>query len=231
MITFRDVSLGTTHGAVLLQGITDVWPVGTIAAVVGPPGSGKSLLLSALNGRHAPLAGRLRVGPLDPARDAVQIRRDVCTVVAGAPLLPHLTVLEHVRCLIELADGGRPAERSLVHALRLSELPDWRMRLRVADLSEYERLCVWLATYRLRRATVLLLDDPTPSLSARQVEDLARLLREVRRPACTVVVTSHDVGFASAIADRVRRIADGRLLEPEPSGKLGVPAQAAVGAR
>lgn len=114
--------------------------------------------------------------------------------------------------MVRVAGGPRLANSVIVGALRLSDVPDRTFSTRGSALTTYQRLCLWLAIHRIRRASALLLDDPAITLTAGQSQDFARLLRELAAESTTILVATRDLAFATEAADRSYRIEGRRML-------------------
>jgi ABC-2 type transport system ATP-binding protein len=170
------------------------------------------VLLSAMLGLLTPFGGSLDVEGVDPAKDPIAARRRVCYVPPQAPTWSHLSVVEHVRFVVSIAGDAAVSARDVVKALRISELPDRLMGQRCRRLTQYERLCVWLAIHRLRGTSVLLRDDPAATLPERLGRSLSRLLREMVTEGRSVVVTARYPGLATELAQTAFRIEQGRLV-------------------
>jgi len=193
----------------MFETINCVAPDGTVNAFVGPSGSGKSVVLSLLIGRYKPSSGRLRVGQVDPAADPIAVRRHVCFVALGAPLLPDLSVVDNVKLALALTGSPPATYQQIAYALRVSEVPDRQFHQPARRLTKCEGLCTWLAIHHLRRTSVLVIDEPAGDLPAAAQRDASRLIREAVTGAQVGVFTSRDLGFAYATADQVFRIEQG----------------------
>lgn len=191
---------------------------GETVAILGPSGSGKSTILAAIAGFQAPLAGELRLaGRLVADGRGVAVppeARSVGVVFQGDALWPHLTVLETVIYPIRRRGVG-PAEatrqaRDLLERLGIAALADRAP----AQLSGGERQRTGLARALARDAAVVLLDEPTAHLDAALKATLqVEMTEHCRRTGAAVLLATHDVGEALAVADRVALVRDGRLIQ------------------
>ena len=220
MIHLQGVTFSAESGAAVLSGAAAVFPPGCVSTIIGAAGSGKTLLLLGILGDWKPTQGTIRVNGVDPVQDGLGLRRQICFIARGAPLWPHLTVMEHVRLLVAVAQSLRPSDDEIVHALRVSDFPDRLLRRRAGVLTGLERLLVWLAVHRLRQTAILLADDPAADLSASDAADAGRLIREGMTEHAVVVAASRDPGFARAVGDQAFRLQQGRL---EPITRHGDP--------
>ncbi|MFE6148908.1 ABC transporter ATP-binding protein [Streptomyces sp. NPDC057889] len=197
-------------------------PAGTVTAVVGPSGSGKSSLLAVAATLVTPDSGTVTVGgtPTDsigPAERAALRRRSLGIVFQQPNLLPSLTALEQLQVMAHL-DGRKPRDAreragELLAAVGLTD----QARRRPHQLSGGQRQRVNIARALMNEPSVLLVDEPTSALDhergAAVLDLLARLTRQ--RGTATVLVT-HDRAHL-AVADEVREMVDGRLTTAGPS--------------
>jgi putative ABC transport system ATP-binding protein len=198
-----------------LDGVGLHVPAGTMTAIVGPSGSGKSSLLAVAATLVTPECGRVLIGgtetgTLSRAERAVLRRREIGIVFQQPNLLPSLTALEQLLVMGHL-DGRRQVAnraRELLAAVGLGDLTHRRPH----QLSGGQRQRVNIARALVNEPSVLLVDEPTSALDhergAAVLDLLARLTRE--RATATVLVT-HDRAHLGE-ADAVREMADGRLV-------------------
>jgi ABC-type multidrug transport system ATPase subunit len=216
VIRLEGVAVGGPRPA--LENASCAFGAGTIGALIGAHRSGKTTLLEVAIGLRVPRQGRVEVDGIVPGRNSLAIRRRVCFVPAQAPLLPRATVLTAARTMTSLAMGRLPSERETVHALRSVEVPDRLIRRGAHGLDPLHRVCVWLAVHRLRQTPILLLDEPSSLLNARDTAALGRLLRETIDTAKCCVFTARDSGLCvSAAAAPIYRIDGGRLRLAAPA--------------
>ncbi|HVA38630.1 MAG TPA: ABC transporter ATP-binding protein [Candidatus Dormibacteraeota bacterium] len=217
MIEVRDVALAY-GGRVFVSGITFSLRAGEVMALVGPNGVGKTTLLRAMAGLHAPAAGEITLdgrslGELTPGVRA----REIALVTADAPIVDGVSVREVV------ASGRLPYrpwwrwaalpddDAAVREALARTELAELAERPYQA-LSSGERQRVWLALALAQRARTLLLDEPTSHLDVRHAFEALRLLRALAAEGRAAVVVLHDLNLAAAFADRIALLGAGRLL-------------------
>lgn len=224
-LTLTDVTLTYPDGAGRLTALDHVTldvPAGTLTAVVGPSGSGKSSLLAVAATLITPDSGAVTVAGtpttgLSRARRA-ELRRRVVGIVFQQPnLLPALTAAEQLQVMAHL-DGRRPA-RARTRAMELLDavgLADQAGR-RPHQLSGGQRQRVNIARALMNDPAVLLVDEPTSALDhdrgAAVIDLISRLTHQ--RGTATVLVT-HDRAHLSA-ADRTVEVHDGRLHTPAPA--------------
>jgi len=213
MIAFRNVTLEIT-GRQVLRDVSFELPHQTLACFVGTAAAGKTQLLSAILGLAPISSGQVLVNEFDVVKQPLPARKLVCLVPALAPLPTDLSVIEALRFLVWLGTVRAPSMPETVRALRRADVPDVLMSQRCSQLTQFQRLCVWLAGFHLRQAAVLAVDEPASDLNMRQRERLSRLLRRAVEPNHQVVVATRDEAFARRLADRMYWLEDG-VVDPE----------------
>jgi ABC-2 type transport system ATP-binding protein len=179
---------------------------GEVLALLGPNGAGKTTTLACIEGHRAADGGEVRVLGLDPVADGAALRRRVGVLPQGFGLYPHVRVGEAVRTFA--AFHARPEDPDeLLAALDLDRLA----RARVRTLSGGERQRLGLALALVGRPELLLLDEPTAGLDPVARRRTWELLRARTATGVTVVVTTHLLDEAAAVADRVAIVDRGHL--------------------
>jgi energy-coupling factor transporter ATP-binding protein EcfA2 len=182
---------------------------GTVTALMGRNGCGKSSLLWAPHGRER-YAGSLAVDGTDPAREDARGRRGLAGLVPQVPA--DLLYLETVAEECEAGDGGTGRCRVLLDRLAPGVPDDTHPR----DLSEGQRLALALALVLVDVPGLLLLDEPTRGLDYPGKEQLAAILRELADDGMAVLVATHDVEFVAQAADDLLVMAEGELVSHGP---------------
>ncbi len=200
-----------------LRGVDLVVEPGTMVAVMGPSGSGKSSLLTIAGSLEQPTAGEVLVGGtplagLSRDRQAALRRRSIGYVFQDYNLLPGLTALENVALPLEL-DGvpSRRAQVSAAAALDELGLAD-RARHFPDALSGGERQRVAIARAVVGERRLLLADEPSGALDSVTGETVMRMIRQTCKRGVAAVVVTHDAQLA-AWADRVVFLRDGRVAD------------------
>ena len=183
---------------------------GTVTALMGRNGSGKSSLLWALQGSGARAGGRVEVDGTDPAKVKPTVRRCLVGLVpqTAADLLYLESVADECRASDALA-GIAPGEtRALLKRLVPGIHDDQHPR----DLSEGQRLALVLAIVLAAKPGVIALDEPTRGLDYPGKAVLAEILQALAAEGRAVIVATHDVEFVAEVADRVVVLADGEIV-------------------
>lgn len=210
-IELSDVSL--SYGAHrVLNELTLHVERGTIYALLGGNGAGKSTTLSVLLGFAEPDAGTIRVAQLDPVAEADAARRQIAYLPENVALYEHLTAIENADYLLALS--GEPKSRdAIIAAFRAAGLQERAWDQRLGGFSKGMRQKVAIAVALLREVPVLLLDEPTSGLDPRATADFNSLLAAVRERGTAVLMVTHDLMSAVDVADRIGFINGGRIID------------------
>ncbi len=208
----------------VLQGVDLAVAERELVFVIGPSGSGKSTLLRCLNRLEEPSSGTIMVDGidlLDRRTDINAARRRIGMVFQSFNLYPHMTALGNVTLALRKV-AGRPraeAEQVAHAALRRVGLDD-RAGHYPAQLSGGQQQRVAIARAIALEPRVMLFDEPTSALDPELVGSVLAVMRELRESGMTMVVVSHEMGFARAAADRVVFMAEGRIVEQGPPAAI-----------
>ena len=188
--------------------------------VIGPSGSGKSTLLRCLNRLEEPSAGRVVVDGidmLDPRTDINHARQRIGMVFQSFNLYPHMTALGNVTlALRKVAGKSRAAAEALGQAaLERVGLGD-RAGHTPGQLSGGQQQRVAIARAIALEPRVMLFDEPTSALDPELVGSVLEVMRSLRESGMTMIVVSHEMGFAKNAADRVVFMDEGAIVEEGP---------------
>jgi polar amino acid transport system ATP-binding protein len=197
---------------------------GQTVAVIGPSGSGKSTLLRCINGLNAFDEGVIRVGPYtlspNPNREseaARQVRRIFGMVFQDFQLFPHLTAAENIMeapCSVLGLSKPQSRQRALDLLARVG-LAD-RADAYPFELSGGQKQRVAIARAMAMEPRGLLCDEITSALDPELKQEVLEVLEDLRREGLTLLLVTHEIGFARRAADRVVVLADGKVLEDGP---------------
>jgi len=184
---------------------------GEAIALIGHNGSGKTTALSMLAGRLEPTRGTVRVAGIDVHRrsGSITVRSHVSFIPDSPALYPDLTVADHLD-LVGMAHGVVDAEERTGMLLGLLGLEE-RQHLLPRELSRGLRQKTQLACGLLRPYEVLILDEPVSGLDPPSRQALHSLLQRVKGEGALVVFSTHDLGFADDLADRIVVVSDGSV--------------------
>jgi len=196
----------------VVQGLTLSVPQGSIVALLGGNGAGKSTTLATLLGFVRARAGLVSVCGFDPAIQAGDARRRIAYLPENVALYEHLTAIENAEYLLALS-GEALSRLAITVAFEDVGLqqPAWNARL--SSFSKGMRQKVAIAVALLRQTPVLLLDEPTSGLDPQAVADFNSLLLRVRERGAAVLMVTHDLLSAADVADRIAFIEGGRIVD------------------
>jgi general L-amino acid transport system ATP-binding protein len=196
--------------------------------ICGPSGSGKSTLLRCINHLEDWQKGRIVVDGIelnDDPKQIVAVRRDVGMVFQQFNLFPHLTVLEN--CTLApiwvRKMPKRDAEALAMKYLERVKIPEQAQKY-PARLSGGQQQRVAIARALCMNPNIMLFDEPTSALDPEMVKEVLDTMVELASDRITMLVVSHEMGFARQVADRMIFMADGQILEiNEPKGFFDSP--------
>ncbi|MBS0297325.1 MAG: ATP-binding cassette domain-containing protein [Proteobacteria bacterium] len=205
----------------ILRGVSFTVDPGERVAVVGPSGSGKSSLIAVAAGLERPTSGKVRLfgedlSGLNEDRRARLRRGRVSLVFQSFHLLPNMTAEENVSAPLEIARerGATKLAREWLDRVGLTS----RLRHYPHQLSGGEQQRVALARALAAKPQLLFADEPTGNLDAANAAQVAELILDLTaETGAALVLVTHDEHLA-ARADRVARMADGRMVEPQVAG-------------
>jgi ABC-2 type transport system ATP-binding protein len=214
-ILLQDVSLA--YGAQeVLRGLTLSVPAGSITALLGGNGAGKSTTLAALLGFVRAQSGTISVCGVDPGSDPDAARRRIAYLPENVALYEHLSATENAEYLLALS-GGRHQRSDITKAFAAAGLQEQAWDQRLGGFSKGMRQKVAIAVALLRRVPVLLLDEPTSGLDPRATADFNALVAQVRDRGTAVLMVTHDLLSAADVADRIAFLERGRVADDVPA--------------
>jgi general L-amino acid transport system ATP-binding protein len=218
IIEFRGVNkwFGRHH---VLRDVDLVVERGQRIVVCGPSGSGKSTLIRCVNGLEAHQAGTVAVDGVeltDDRRTVERIRREVGMVFQQFNLFPHLTVLENLALApMQVARLPRAeAEARALEQLRRVHVDRHAGKFPL-QLSGGEQQRVAIARALCLQPRIMLFDEPTSALDPEMVKEVLDVMLELAGAGMTMVVVTHEMGFARSVADRVVFMDQGAIVEQE----------------
>jgi polar amino acid transport system ATP-binding protein len=203
LVALDDVSLQVRRGEVLM--------------VIGPSGSGKSTMLRCINYLEVPDAGRVVIDGIDLSKSKANInkvREEVGMVFQRFELFPHLSVLENVT-LAQRVVRHRSKQEAVRIGMSLLEkvgIPE-KADAHPAQLSGGQQQRVAIARALAMQPKIMLFDEPTSALDPEMIKEVLDVMLELAREGMTMVVVSHEMGFARAASNRVVFMDQGHIVE------------------
>ena len=201
----------------VLKGISTTINQGEVVAVIGPSGSGKSTFLRCLNLLEEVTSGKVIVEGrdlTDKNTDINQVRQKIGMVFQHFNLFPHQTVAENIMLAPSMLKKlskteARSRAESLLAQVKLSEKID----ARPAQLSGGQKQRVAIARALAMDPDIMLFDEPTSALDPEMVGEVLDVMKALAAAGMTMVVVTHEMGFAREVSDRLLFMADGRVVE------------------
>lgn len=199
----------------VLKGINLSIAAGEVVVILGASGGGKSTLLRCINRLEEPTSGEIQLdGVVVTDKNINEVRREVNMVFQHFNLFPHMTVLENLTLApmkvrgISKAEAEETARKTLQRvglSDKISMYPD--------SLSGGQKQRVAIARGLCMNPKVILFDEPTSALDPEMVQEVLDIIKELAGIGITLVLVTHEMGFAREAADRVIFMADGCILE------------------
>lgn len=202
---------------VVLNGITEHIEKGEKVVVIGPSGSGKSTFLRCLNLLEEPTEGNIifeETDITDPKTDIDMIRRQMGMVFQQFNLFPHMTIKDNIKLApvkLKLMTEEE-AEKKAIELLERVGLPD-KADAYPKQLSGGQQQRIAIARALAMNPKVMLFDEPTSALDPEMVGEVLELMKELADDGMTMVVVTHEMGFAKEVATRVLFIDSGVVAE------------------
>ena len=205
---------------------------GQVLVVIGPSGSGKSTLIRCLNGMEQVSAGEISFDGQRVEKGSAKawrkLRQRVGMVFQDYTLFPHLTVLQNIT-LAPVRAGVETAESAQIVALELLTKVGLRVKAEAypSDLSGGQQQRVAIVRALAMRPEVLLFDEPTSALDPEMIGEVLNVMRHLAHEGMTMIVVTHEMGFAREVANEVIFMDKGLIVERgEPDTVFGAPREA-----
>jgi arginine/lysine/histidine transport system ATP-binding protein len=212
------INLYKTFGKVeVLKGITMSIDAGSVVAIIGPSGSGKSTFLRCMNLLEEPTQGDVKIGDqiiTDKETDIMKIRQKVGMVFQHFYLFPHMTALENITYAPTHVKGMSKQEaekkgKELLEKVGLLE----KANEYPAKLSGGQKQRIAIARALAMEPEVMLFDEPTSALDPEMVKEVLEVMKSLAHTGMTMVIVTHEMGFAKEVADRILFLDNGQLVE------------------
>lgn len=214
----------------VLKGITEEIDEGEVVVVIGPSGSGKSTFLRCLNLLETPDNGEVIIDGEQinlPGVDVDRLRRKMGMVFQHFNLFPHLTVLENIT-LAPIKVNGLTEEEANKKAMELLDRVGLREKANEypSSLSGGQKQRIAIARALAMDPKIMLFDEPTSALDPEMVGEVLDVMKRLAKKGMTMVVVTHEMGFAREVGTRLMFIDEGRVLEKgTPNEVLNEPKQ------
>lgn len=193
----------------------DIYP-GEVVVIIGPSGSGKSTLLRCINRLEEFDAGKVVVDqiPLTTAENINAVRTEIGMVFQSFNLFPHLTVIDNITVAQRVV---RKRSKEAAYGIALSLLEKVGIPEKAHDypgqLSGGQQQRVAIARALAMNPKIMLFDEPTSALDPEMIQEVLDVMLQLAREGMTMVVVSHEMGFARAAADRAVLMDEGLIVE------------------
>ncbi|MCG7595737.1 amino acid ABC transporter ATP-binding protein [Mycobacterium sp. C3-094] len=209
---------------VVLDGITTTVKEGEVVCVIGPSGSGKSTFLRCLNKLEDITDGTVVIDEFDLTDkkiDLDKVRQRIGMVFQHFNLFPHMTVIDNVTLapLLTKKMDKAAAEKRAMELLGQVGLAE-KAHVKPATLSGGQKQRVAIARALAMNPSIMLFDEATSALDPEMVGDVLEVLRTLAAEGMTMVVVTHEMGFAREVASRVIFMADGNIVEDDTPAQV-----------
>lgn len=190
---------------------------GEVVAIIGPSGSGKSTLLRCINLLEIPTSGKIFINDMETlAKDTnvVAMRKNIGMVFQHFNLFPHMTVLKNMTYAPIIVNklSREEAEKQAFELLERVGLKDKTYEY-PSKLSGGQKQRVAIARALAMKPEILLFDEPTSALDPEMVKEVLEVIKSLAHTGITMVLVTHEMGFAREVADRICFLDEGRLAE------------------
>ncbi len=208
----------------VLRGITEHVKAGEVISVIGPSGSGKSTFLRCINLLEEPTSGQIIIEGTDitnPQTDVNRLREKVGMVFQQFNLFPHKSVTENITIApVKLGKMTVPEAQEKAHELlervglsdKISEYP--------SRLSGGQKQRVAIARALAMNPDIMLFDEPTSALDPEMVGEVLDVIKKLAADGMTMIVVTHEMGFAREVSNRVLFMDEGIIVENRPPEEL-----------
>jgi len=216
-IDLKKIFTGRGQTIRAVDGVSTHVESGEVVVIIGPSGSGKSTYLRCLNGLETLTSGHIIVDGIDLSDKKTNlnlVRREVGMVFQQFNLFPHKTVLENIILAQQVVrkrkrDEAEKRARQLLVKVGIAE----KENVYPGHLSGGQQQRVAIARALAMDPKVMLFDEPTSALDPEMVGEVLEVMKQLAREGMTMVVVTHEMGFAREVADRVLFMDHGKLVE------------------
>jgi len=227
MIEIKD--LYKSFGKVdVLKGITETIHEKEIVSIIGPSGSGKSTFLRCINLLEQPTKGSILIDGVDitdPKQNINKIREELGMVFQRFNLFPHKTVLENITLAPIKVRGIKKSEAESIAMDLLAKVGlTEKAKVYPHTLSGGQQQRVAIARALAMKPKIMLFDEPTSALDPEMVGEVLQVIRSLTQEGMTMLIVTHEMGFAREVSDRVFFMEEGIIMEQgSPAEVFGAP--------
>ncbi|MDO9229922.1 MAG: amino acid ABC transporter ATP-binding protein [Syntrophales bacterium] len=201
----------------VLSGINETIDRGQTVVICGPSGSGKSTLLRCINGLEPYQKGEITVEGIslsDPKTNLYKVRRKIGMVFQKFELYPHMTVLHNITLapMKVLKKSKQEAEKRAIALLERVGIPE-KAKEYPANLSGGQQQRVAIARSLAMDPNCMLFDEPTSALDPEMIKEVLDVMIDLAKEGMTMIVVTHEMGFAREVADEIIFIDEGKIVE------------------
>ena len=201
----------------VLSGINETIDRGQTVVICGPSGSGKSTLLRCINGLESYQKGEITVEGIslsDPKTNLYKVRRKIGMVFQKFELYPHMTVLHNITLapMKVLKKSKQEAEKRAIALLERVGIPE-KAKEYPANLSGGQQQRVAIARSLAMDPGYMLFDEPTSALDPEMIKEVLDVMIDLAKEGMTMIVVTHEMGFAKAVCDRMYFFDNGLIVE------------------
>ena len=196
---------------------------GEVICLIGPSGSGKSTTLRCLNRLEDKQGGTIRIlgEEIDEVKNLNVFRQNIGMVFQNFNLFPHLTVLENMTVapvMLKTAGKEEAVKRAEMYLERVGLLE--KKNVYPVTLSGGQKQRVAIARALCMQPKIMLFDEPTSALDPEMVGEVLDVMKQLAKEGMTMIVVTHEMGFARDVADRILFMDDGYIVEEAPPEEL-----------
>ncbi|MBO8436886.1 MAG: amino acid ABC transporter ATP-binding protein [Spirochaetes bacterium] len=197
---------------------------GEVVVIIGPSGSGKSTMLRCVNGLEKPTSGHIMIDGTDttsPNTDIRKIREDVGMVFQSFNLFPHLTVLDNITLApIKVRKMDKKSAEELAMQLLKRVGLEEKAKVHPPQLSGGQQQRVAIARALAMNPKAMLFDEPTSALDPEMIKEVLDVMLSLAKDGMTMLLVTHEMGFARAAADKVVFMDKGEIIETGTPEKM-----------
>lgn len=217
MIEIKGLSLWYSNKLKVLYNITETIETGRTVVICGPSGSGKSSLLRCINGLERFQEGEIFIDGIsvqNPKTDIHKLRSDIGMVFQHFELYPHMTAMQNITLapIRVRKKSKREAEENAMELLKRVEIPEQALKY-PEELSGGQKQRVAIARALAMEPKIMLFDEPTSALDPEMIKEVLDVMINLARGGMTMIVVTHEMGFAREVADEIIFMNNGRIIE------------------